>query len=79
MNAARRKVLEKISGEILDLTERIQIVRDEEEDAFDNLPDNLKDAEKGEKMSDAIDKMEDAISSLEDTADLINNLVNSQL
>ncbi len=44
---------------------------DEEQEAFDNLPESLQETERGEKMSNAIEQMDYAISSIEDAIDNI--------
>ena len=50
-------------------------VLDEETDAYENMPDNLKDGERGSSSSDAIDYLEDASSSLDDIIDTINEAI----
>jgi len=41
-------------------------VRDEEQEAYDNMPESFQGGEKGEKAQECISAIEDAISSLED-------------
>lgn len=49
--------------------------RNEEEDAFDNMPESLQDGERGEAMQEAISAMEDADSSIQDAIDYLNDLI----
>lgn len=58
MNDNRRK---RIQNALEILTE----VRDEEQDAFDNLPDNFQYSQKGEDMEVNIQQLEEAIDALE--------------
>lgn len=64
MNAARRKQLEKAAELVAEATDIIEGVRDEEQEAFDNLPQSLQDGERGSAMQEAIDALENAVSSL---------------
>ena len=45
----------------------LEEVMEEEQDARDNLPNNLQDSEKAEKMDDTIGSIEYAIGNLEET------------
>lgn len=59
MNDARRKKI----------TQAIDLLREaaeEERGAFDNMPDSLRDAERGLKMEETADALDEAVSSLED-------------
>lgn len=63
MNRARRAQIRQI---LLDLKEaidradeRLGDVQDEEQDAFDNLPDSLQCGEKGEAIENAITELEE--------------------
>lgn len=71
MNKDRRKQLTKIAADISelgvltdDLKERLQTVLDEEQEAFDNLPEGFQSADRGEQMQSAIDVMEGAVNEL---------------
>ena len=79
MNAQRRKELSAIITELdaisfyaiedklSQLSDRIEAVMYDEEEAFDNLPDGLKNSAKGEAMADAIRRMQDAVSDIYST------------
>lgn len=64
MNNERRKKIK----EAVKLMERsvkiLQEVEFEETTALDNLPDSLRDGEKGDKMEEAIQTIEDAMSDI---------------
>ena len=70
MNKERRK---KIIDAIYKIEELVQNILDEEQDAYDNMPENLQESENGmisedaqESLDSAIDALEEAISYLEE-------------
>mgnify|MGYP000009604586 FL=1 len=72
MNKARRKKIERIVTIMKAFKEDLEMLRDEEEQAYDNTPDSFKDCEKGERaeeivesLSTAPDCVEEALSELE--------------
>jgi hypothetical protein len=65
MNAARRKIIEEIEARIVGLIAEIDAVMEEEQSAFDNLPESLQEAERGQAMSEAIDSLQSARDDLE--------------
>lgn len=65
MNKNRRDKLVKLSDQISDIMEKLEELRDEELEAFENLPESLNSSERGEAMQTAIGAMGDALSSLE--------------
>lgn len=66
MNNSRRKQLSAILSVLEDMNTRIEEIKDEEQDCFDNMPEGLQGSEKGEKAENAISALEDVISSLEE-------------
>lgn len=49
---------------------QIEEVRDEEQEAYDNMPESLQNGEKGELAQAAIDAMESAISDIEGLSEI---------
>ena len=81
MNANRRKNLDEVLTRIDELArmaesirEDVEMILEEEQDAFDNLPESLQDSERGERMQEAIDALENALDGL----DLNDVLTDSQ-
>lgn len=66
MNKSRREQLERAAALIEEAKQIIEFVCEEEQQAYDNMPEGFQDGERGEKMTTAIDAMEDAISSLDE-------------
>ena len=75
MNKQRRKELEKIQTKLSEAYTDLETIRDEEEEAYDNLPENIQDSERGEVMQDAISTLEDALNSIEEAIDYLNDIL----
>lgn len=69
MNNVRRKEIDKLTAQIEEIKEAIEALRDEEQEAFDNMPESLQDGERGEKMQSAIDALEYAADDLQECLD----------
>jgi len=68
MNANRRSRLVKIVSRLHVELQEIQSLAQEEQDAFDNMPESLQGGESGQKI-------EDAANSLQQMADDLENLI----
>ncbi len=75
MNKARRKRLENVVEVLTAQMEELEYIKDEEQDAFDNLPEGIQCSEKGETMEENIDDLDSVISDLENVIDSINDLI----
>lgn len=85
MNKARRKRIASVIHTLeniidYDLIEsakdELEDILYEEEDAYDNIPENLQYSIRGEESSDAIDSLQEAIDALEEAIDTLNELDN---
>ena len=80
MNNARRKWLRSIVEQVETVhtnletikDEDLESLRDEEQEAYDNLPYGIQESDRGCRMEDIISEMEDALSSLEYAMDSLN-------
>ena len=75
MNNKRRKELRRAIDMIETALDIVNRVKDEEEDAMYNYPDNLQGTETYENMEVAVDTMEEVTSAIEDGVDSLNNAV----
>lgn len=73
MNKARRKELSKIIELLQEAQERLEAVKEEEQEAFDNVPESLQHSERGETMEEYIYRMEEMLEAL-DTVKLLKTL-----
>ena len=69
MNKARRKRLEEAMETLQTLIEEIDAIREEEQDAYDNMPESLQESERGERMYTIASTLEDVGYSLESAKD----------
>ena len=56
------------------ISETLETLRDEEQDAFDNLPEGLQNSERGQDMEATIVYMDDALGTLEDFSNIDEDL-----
>ena len=55
----------------------LEEIRDEEQDAFDNLPEGIQESERGEQMEEYISQMESAIDDMENAKSSLEEVFNS--
>ena len=75
MNKDRRKRIQNIIDQLTALETEIEKIQDEEQEAYDNLPESLQECEKGERMSDAIDILDHAFCSVGDTISYLDEAI----
>ena len=75
MNKPRREELEKALSLLGQARDIIESVKDDETDAYENLPESFQESERGEQMSEYIDSMDESLSYIDDVADMLNNIV----
>jgi hypothetical protein len=64
MNKQRRNALSAIEKKIDELVSELYDIKDEEQDAFDNLPEGLQMSERGDLMQENIDNLHSIIADL---------------
>ena len=75
MNKQRRKSLTEAYGKLAKVKESIEFLRDEEQEAFDNLPEGIQESERGEQMQEYVDSLENALTSLEEAIDYLDEVL----
>lgn len=65
MNSTRRKQIVKAMSLISEVQSILEAVLEGEQEALDNLPDNIREGARGERMEDAIASLESAIGDME--------------
>ena len=76
MNKERRKELETISSSIAELKAAVDAVAEAEQEAFDSLPENLQDSEKGERMEENVSEMEVIATELDSLMECVDEVIN---
>lgn len=74
MNKKRRGQLACVIGKLQDNASILMAIQEEEQMAFDNLPEGLQMSEKGEKMEEAASQLEEAVSQIEDIVQNLEDL-----
>ncbi|HEX9082938.1 MAG TPA: hypothetical protein VF768_11710 [Holophagaceae bacterium] len=75
MNNPRRKKVRQIREELDGLRSRLEELVQEEQGAYDAMPEGLQSSEKGEKAAEAVSALEDALSNVETAVDDLERAV----
>lgn len=75
MNKIRRQQLRKWLEDMENIKSELEVIRDDEQDYFDNMPENLQGSQRGMDAEEAIEQMEEAVSSIEDAISIIEEIV----
>lgn len=76
MNKNRRKRIQEIIDTIVDAADNLEVIRDEEQEVFDNMPESFQYAERGEAIQEYVNDLDDAVSGLQDVIETLENIVN---
>jgi len=76
MNKERRARITALVAKLQEAHEELELIRDEEQEAFDNLHENFQAGETGEKMQESINTMDEAVSNLDDAITTLENMEN---
>ncbi|MFR8276036.1 MAG: hypothetical protein ACLU98_06755 [Desulfovibrio fairfieldensis] len=63
MNKERRKRLDEVMALVSEARGQLEEIAGEEREAVDNLPDGLRESERGERMEEIADSLEEDVSS----------------
>lgn len=74
MNKQRRQELNDIISELDDLKDRLNSVMEEEQEAYDNMPESLQDSERGEEMQFNVDMLDSIVTDIECVIENINEI-----
>lgn len=71
MNKERRDRLSDVIASLEEAKDLLEDVKNDEQDAFDNMPVGLQGSERGSKMEDYIELMEDAVDQIDNVCTFI--------
>ena len=74
MNKTRRKRLGEAFDKCAEILEILEEVKQEEEEAYENLPDSFRDGDRGEEMQNYIEMIEEAAGYIEDAESVIEQI-----
>lgn len=82
MNNTRRRGLNElktqidfINKQLKEASKKLSFILNEEQDAFDNMPEGLQSSYRGMCSEDAIDNMEEASEKLDEVIELLGDIV----
>ena len=82
MNNTRRRRINELktqidfaNNQLKDANKKLSSILNEEQDAFDNIPEGLQSSYRGMCSEDAIDSMEEASDKLDEVIELLCNIV----
>lgn len=79
-NTRRRRInelktqIDFINNQLKDASKRLSSILNEEQDAFDNMPEGLQSSYRGMCSEDAIDSMEEASEKLDEVIELLSEI-----
>lgn len=81
MNDTRRRRINELKTQIdfaneqlKEASKKLSSILNDEQDAFDNMPEGLQSSYRGMCSEDAIDNLEDATDKLEEVIELLNDI-----
>ena len=82
MNNARRRRISELktqidfaNNQLKDANKKLSSILNEEQDAFDNMPEGLQSSYRGMCSEDAIDNMEEASEKIDEAIELLSDIV----
>lgn len=72
MNKQRKQRFEEVAASLEEAKDILGDIQQEEQEAFDNLPEGLQISERGEKMQEYIDLMDDCNDKIDDVIDFVH-------
>ena len=73
MNKIRRKALQEIYDKLSDLREELETIKDEEDESWENMPENLQGSERYEQSETASGNIDEAMEYLSSACDSIES------
>lgn len=68
----KRKEIEAVLNELADLRSRIEIIQQDEQEAYDAMPEGLKNTERGMACENAASRLEDALTACDEIEEALN-------
>lgn len=75
MNKTRRKWIESLVEKLYEIQSDVDSIADEENEAYENLPEGIQDSDRGNTMYENVDDLQDISNGIEDTIDRLNEIL----
>lgn len=76
MNKARRTKLENLLERFAEIKAEIEAVGEEEQEAFENMPENLQGSERGQQAEGNVSILDDVVEHINEIEDWLNEVIN---
>lgn len=76
MNNTRRKELQKQIDSLQEIKEALESIANDEQEAYDNMPEGLQESERGSNMYDNIDELGSIQDDIQSLCDQIEEIIN---
>lgn len=73
MNNKRRKEVSKVVDTLTEISNTLSILAEEENEAFDSLPESLQESYRGDDMQEWIERLEGAQGMIDEVIDELSN------
>lgn len=77
MNKERRKRLNMVVDSLVDNQSILESVMEDESDVYENMPDGLKESDRGCTMEENIETLDEIVSDISELIDKINDLLDN--
>jgi hypothetical protein len=78
MNKERRQELGEVIDYLDDAIIRLEEIRDDEQDSFDDLPEGLQNSRTGDSMLNAIDQLDEFCSDIEKVKSKVSDMMSNK-
>ncbi len=75
LNDKRRNLIRGVKTALEDIESRIDIIRDDEEESLDNIPENLQYGDRYERIEAAVDALNDALELVDQLQDKLDDAI----
>ena len=75
LNDKRRNLIKGVKATLDDVESRLDVIRDDEEDSLNNIPDNLQYSDRYERLEAAVDALNDALELIDQLKDRLEYAV----
>lgn len=74
MNNIRRKEIRKVKETLENLLNDIDMLKLEEEEAYDNMPESLQESDRGGEMLENIEYLDEAYNAVDEAIETLGNI-----
>ena len=74
MNKKRRERISKAVNSLEEILTLVEEILDEEQDAYDNMPENLQSSMRAEESEEAIDTLGEAMENINSVVDALSEI-----